>query len=381
MNDVDTRARVAASGLRRAVDHFEAVGTVAERSSPSRRRLVIAAAGLVAAALVVAGVVAWRADTSSIRTVDHPPPRGITSVDVGGEPIAITVDPHGVFVANGTNEVVRLDRRTGRLATRVATDQPVDHVAAGPSLGVWGFNTNPGFRGDAPGYLTRVLLSGRPPTTVRLPARADEVALGDGHVWIIDAAGDLTARDPRTLKITYQTNFGRFTQGSSLALADNRVWLATSTTLFRLPARVPHRSRPQQAASLLRSGYRFKAIATDGHSLWDSVCVDTIVFVCSLERRDAATGKLQRRFNDHPLWNQVGDATLVESNGAIWAMEGNGSLLRTTKDGGVKRVLNLPAPLRASADPWIGNRAFAVGAGALWYSVPEQGRVYRIPLR
>lgn len=385
MNDLDTRARAAASGLRRAVDEFQPTDTVPGRSRPRHRGLVIAAAGLVAGTLIVAGVLAWRSDTSSIRTVDHPPPTRIVSAQVGGAPIAITVDGRGVFVANETNEVVRLDRHRGRIAARVRTEQAVSQVATDPQLGIWAFGGAGPF--DRTGDLTFLGPSTeRPPATVQLEDGAVALAFTPDRVWFADHAGVLYRLDPRTLKVDSVASVPGNALDRSLVVAGGRLWLASANTLYPFDPDHPSLRMPDVPPVSDRFG-GFEALASDGRWLWASVCADpghnfsrTFSRGCVLERRDAKTGELLQRFTEQPLaTNNGGDGAIVSSDGAVWAVNAEGSLIRTTPSGGVERVLSIPMRLR-SADRNSQFRYFGVGAGALWYSVPEQGRVYRIPL-
>ncbi len=396
MNDIDTRARAAASGLRRAVDDFTI--TTSPRPEPrGRRPLILALAGLVAITLVVGGVIAVRDKRSGAPSVLRPG-GPISSANVGGYPYSIAVDPRGVFVANQQAEVIRLDRRTGAIATRVPTERRTYQVVTDPEHGIWGFGGGDG--ADTTGDLVFLAPSTvRPPTTVHLEHGASAVAFTAGRVWVLDVAGNLSARDLDTLQVTSQINVPGAENGGWLAVGGGRLWVLTPTVLYRFdPSDIDVPLRPGEARGLRTSAFalvrltgdeRFRSVAVEGRWLWDSVCTDQIGNRCFLERRDLKTGALEKRFTGHLLAPSYGGSTgaaggIVGAGDVAWAIEADGpSLIRTTSDGNVERVLTIPAALRTAADPQYPNfqfRYFTVGAGALWYSVPEDGRIYRIPL-
>jgi hypothetical protein len=392
MNDLDFRAHSAAAGLRHAVDQFEPITVT---SAPARRyrgsRVVIALIALIVVASVGAVVVAaLRDDPSTVRTVDDPP---VTATAfVGGYPIAITVDERGVFVTNQQPEVVRLDRSTGAIETRVPTDPNVVGVATDPELGIWAWGGGDG--ADGTGDLVFLgPATDRPPTTLHLEDGVLSLVLAAGRVWTVDTAGDLIARDPLTLDVTLQTNVAFAEDGHTLAATDERIWVATRTSLYAIDPTDPGpsgfgvnpgplRGAPPPIVELTGTE-SWRSLASDGRLLWDSVCTDEVGERCFLERRDPETGALLERDSRALATRYSGSgpgAGIHSADGAVWAIAADGpSLLRSTPSGRLERVMTIPPRLRSdgTVDEF---RYFGVGAGALWYSVPEAGEVYRIPL-
>ncbi|MGZ4688894.1 MAG: hypothetical protein ACXWAY_04635 [Acidimicrobiia bacterium] len=386
MIDLDTRARAAASGLRHAVDDFAAVDTHARPEPRGRRPFVIALVALVVVAIVVAGVVALRDDTSGVRTVDQVPSGPLVGTDVGGHAYSIAVDPRGVFVANQGTEVIRLDRQTGAIATRVPTERRTYQVVTDPKLGIWAFGGGDG--ADSTGDLVFLGPSTlRPPTTIHLDHGASALALTAGRVWVLDSAGNLSARDPRTMEVTFQAAVFGTDNGGWLTVVDGHLWIATSKVLYEYDPG-SHAVGPIDFSSVTVGGdASFTAVASDGHWLWDSSCTDALRRDCFLERRDPKTGALLASVRNQPLAELYGGPTgaapgIVGADGSVWAIAADGpSLIRTTRAGGVERVMTIPAQLRSDGSSQS-FRYFTVGAGALWYSVPGVGKdlVYRIPL-
>ena len=384
MTDLEVRARAAASGLRDAVHRFEPAAAPARPTRRRRNPLVMAGAGLVAIALVTTVVLVWRSDGEGVHTLRSGPGNGITSTRVGGYPIAITVNRQGAFVVNQQPEVVRLDRATGAIAARVPTERMVIGVATDPTLGIWAFGGSDG--GDSTGDLVFLGPSTvRPPTTLPVEDGVSALALAAGRVWTMDTAGNLLARDPRTLQVTFQTTIPDTENGTSITATPGALWVATRTSLYRFDLAQSDRSTSLRPASIQLTGSeRFQSFASDGRWLWDSVCTDHAGEQCFLERRSRQTGRLLTR-DDHRLANRYGaggsPATGIQAaDGSVWAIGADGpTLLRTTPSGTVARILPIPQNLRTDATDgeW---RYFGVGAGALWYSVPKHGVIYRIPL-
>jgi hypothetical protein len=394
MNDLDVRAHSAAAGLRHAVDQFE---PITDTSAPVRRyrgsRVVLALLALVLVSAVGAVLAAWlRDDDTSVRTVDEPPVTATTSTFVGGYPIAITVDDRGAFVTNQQEEVVRLDRTTGAIAARVPTERRIYGVATDPELGIWAWGGGDG--ADGTGDLVFLgPATDRPPTTLHLEDGVLSLVLAAGRVWTVDTGGNLIARDPRTLQVILQTNVPSAEDGHTLAADDERLWVATHTSLYAFDPTDPGPSGfgvnpgPLRGASPpiveLTGTESFRSLASDGRWLWDSVCTDEQSERCFLERRDPETGALVERDNRALATRYSGSgigAGIHAADGSVWAIAADGpSLLRTTPSGRVERVMTIPPRLRSdgTVDEF---RYFGIGAGALWYSVPEAGEIYRIPL-
>lgn len=385
MIDLDTRARGAATGLWRAVDDFALVPMDARPSSRWRRTLAISLAGLLVLAAVVVAVRAAREDTG-VRTVDHEPSRPLVGTEVGGYASSMAVNAHGVIIANQTAEVINLDRETGAIATRVPTERRTDEVVSDPKLGIWAFGGGDG--GDSTGDLVFLGPSTiRPPATIHLDHAATAVALFADRVWVLDFAGILSARDPRTLAVTFQTPMPEAEYDGSFTVADGHLWIGTAKVLYEYDPGTTGPGPVDFTSVTVGGDARFTAVASDGRWLWDSVCTDIARHRCVLERRDPKDGTLLDQLQDHPLAKVYGGPTgaapgIVGADGSVWAIAADGpSLIRTTPSGGVERVMTIPPELRSDGSA-MNRRFFTVGAGALWFSVPgvRQDQVYRLPL-
>lgn len=373
MMDLDTRARTAGSGLRRAADRF-ALPEPTPTRAPRRRGTIAFVAALTVAAVLAIAWIATRGDTTRVDTVTTRPTTGITSTQVGGYPIHITVDRLGAWVDTQQNEAVRLDPRTGSPVARVPTASPVRRTFTDPELGVWILGGGDGGAGLAGGDIMFLgPWTDRPPFTMHLANPPTGIAFARGTVWVADSGAHLRRVDPSTDRTLVEIATGADDAApGQLVFAGGRLWLHDTDRLLAFdPARGAPVALPASPVGNIRS------IATDGRWLWLSMCTRA----CVLERHDPRTGALLQRYAEQPLAkNDGGEGTIVAANGAVWAIAAKGpTLIRATPDGKVRSVMRIPTKLR-STDRLEQFRYFGVGAGALWYSVPERGLVYRIPL-
>jgi hypothetical protein len=117
--------------------------------------------------------------------------------------------------------------------------------------------------------------------------RAFQIPLLAGRVWVLDSAGNLTARDPKTLEVTFRAAVPGTENGGWLTAADGHLWIATSKVLYEYDPGTTSVGETDFTSVTVGGDASFTAVASDGRWLWDSVCTDIGRRHCVLERRDA----------------------------------------------------------------------------------------------
>jgi streptogramin lyase len=157
-----------------------------------RRGLVPLLIGALVVAALVAVVVAVAGGGSSRSSSSAAGPNGAPTLDIGGQPAALSVGPTGNLWASlsGAGEIVRVGAATER-ARRFAVGGHPGAIAAARD-GLW-------VAGSAAGSLARFnLRTGRPELTAHLAAVPSLIAVDpeDETVWAIDAHGAATHVSP-----------------------------------------------------------------------------------------------------------------------------------------------------------------------------------------
>lgn len=354
MIDLDTRARAAASGLRRAADRFALPEPTPSRAPRSGRVIVVVAALIFVGVLAIAWV-STRA-TTRVQTVTTRPTR-IVGTKVGGSPIAIAIDKRGAFVATQRKEVVRLDLRTGAELARIPTGREIHGVVSDPRLGVWAFGGGDG--ADQTGVVVALDRSTnrRRLEIPLLDGAPTGIAFARGAVWVAQRNAHLRKLDPGTGRTLLEIATGANDSApGQLLSARGRLWLNDSPRVLGFDPENPT-ARPARL-----EGGNIEKVAWDGTSLLTRECGETCYVVGRTRTRETR------------YYEAFGD--LATADGVAWVISPNQSRIQQLDD---QRVgVDIPR----DPQPRLGDqpRYLTVGGSAAWYAVPERGRVYRIPL-
>ena len=152
-----------------------------------------------------------------------------TDFDLGrGHSIdAIAVGAGSIWIASSADDtVLRVDPRSGRLATRPIRLGTATGVRAGPAAIAYG----EGSVWVAAALASRVIRidpsSGRAVASIPVPARPTGIAVGAGAVWVLSAAGSVTRIDPEHDRVDARIPVGR--QATAIAAGADRVWVTVA---------------------------------------------------------------------------------------------------------------------------------------------------------
>lgn len=263
-------------------------------------------------------------------------------VRVGTDPVAVAVGVDGVWVANaGDGTVSRLDPATGKLERNIGIGaDDLSDIAVGFGS-VWVADGNGGavtrIDPSLNGIQATIAPAGRPTLA---PSAVYFVAVGSGYVWA--TRGDQLLRiDPKTNRVdkrlSVDTPTGLTTGGGS-------VWVTTqSEQVWRIDPRTVKRT------DFLTLSDAISEPVYEGGSLW-------ISYQGEIEEIDPVS------FGTGAVLRVAGGPTSTAAGeGALWAVNTRGSLLRFAPDKGAA----------ATASLHIGRHAtgIAVGSGAVWAAV------------
>jgi DNA-binding beta-propeller fold protein YncE len=210
--------------------------------------------------LAFAGGSLWVANAGQRQVARVEPDADPTTIPVGASPNAMVAAQDAVWVVaqtqSGGGLLARIDSGGNRVDRRIPLPYPPTGLAVTPDgRTVWLAATK-----------DRTLRSfdtgtGNPGERVKLGLVPDQVAVGDGAVWVTSSRGDAVLRiDPATSKAK-EIRVGNGPSG--IAFGADRVWVANSQdgTVSTID--------PQTGeVGTLRLGFRPVAVAVDQRAVW-----------------------------------------------------------------------------------------------------------------
>jgi hypothetical protein len=286
------------------------------------RRLVLLGAGLVAAAVAIAVLVATFgsegaivAPANSIATIDPASEKVVAAVPVGNAPSAVTASDDWVWVINsndGAGTISRLDARTKRVVSTFSVrGTPIDLLAAAGSLWV----------GTSGGRVIQIEPStDTPVSSWRLPNA------GRSSPFVVDTGAGFLAHDHDT------------------------IYAASSRAISRID---PNSSRLEPGRSAVWGHFAYGF-----HSLWTSGGNPGLFrLVPATLRRQA---KVELPFSPPDVAVGLGSVWLPDDDGRrVWEIDPSRNVVQATYETGGRTL------------------AVAIGAGAVWAG-SDDGSVLRI---
>ena len=297
-------------------------------STPSRRWLVLAAVGVVAAVAGLLAFVLTRGDSSpaavpagpnTIGVIDPGSNRVVASIPVGRHPVGIAYRGGAVWVANTESRTVsRIDPRTHEVTTIGIGRPPTDIVFAGTN--VWTGNGSDGTLSEISPVLSQLVGS-----HMQLPGRhslvrnnVDALASGAGSLWAAMSKGTILRINPHTRRIVARINAG----AAAIAYGASALWALTHEGHL---LRIEPRSNRASGDRALGVGYSV-ALASAG----------TQVFAAFQPTFSASgSGVVERIDGDSmtPVWSSTplsSPVALVAADRTVWVTNHH--------DGGVYRL-------------------------------------------
>jgi streptogramin lyase len=211
-----------------------------------------------------------RVDPRTNRVVDRIPVDSPTGLDFGFGSVWVTSPTFGTLS--------RIDPRTGEVVAKIDVDRGAVEVAVDESSGaVWVAGLSSWKPKPENNKLSRV----DPETNrvvaeipIRADARdggADNVAVGEGAVWVLSVDGRLLKVDPETNEVAGMVSVGYFAWDSPLVVYGDGVWTMVQTNTIRL-VRADPSTMDVVAYEDLKPFYSIApgALAAGGGYLWFS---------------------------------------------------------------------------------------------------------------
>jgi YVTN family beta-propeller protein len=209
--------------------------------------------------LAFAGGSLWVANAGQRQVARVEPDADPTTIPVGASPNAMVAAQDAVWVGaqtqSGGGLLARIDSGGNRIDRRIPLPYPPTGLAVTPDgRTVWLAAKDRTLRSFDTG-------TGNPGEPVKLGLVPDQVAVGDGAVWVTSSRGDAVLRiDPATSKAK-EIRVGNGPSG--IAFGADRVWVANSQdgTVSTID--------PQTGeVGTLRLGFRPVAVAVDQRAVW-----------------------------------------------------------------------------------------------------------------
>jgi YVTN family beta-propeller protein len=360
---VGERAATAAAGafeLQRRNGAYVLVGALAPKRSPAqirRRRRLLAVAGALLAAALIATVVAFvtretpvSVPPNSVAIIDPITNKVVGFVSVGDEPAAIAVGKDALWVANqGDRTLSHVDSKRRTVEKTISLNETPTGVAVGAGA-VW----------VAHGLLETVsridpeynAVTGKIQTPAARSLFGDgAVAVGAGSVWAVYSDSTVSRIDPLSMRVISSTYAGNSPSAVTFDQDHMSLWVVNgaqgSVTRFNQPTYVTGRE--------ISIGRRPSGVAAGAGAVWVTATDDNTV-----TRIEPSTNT--------PTSIAVGRAPVGVAYGAgsVW--------VANSDDGTVSRID--PTTRKVVATIHVGNRplGIAVGAGAVWVTVQSAPR-------
>jgi hypothetical protein len=387
VNGIDQRGRRAALTLLQASERLAPVPGLGELHRRRRRRSLVrgalaAAAVVVAAALVGQAIPALRSPATTPATRAWP---GVPGLDrrvrdaVATGPACrcagdVAAGPAGVWVLRGSSGagrawLLRVDPQTDEVVAGIPVLPRVSYVRSGDDGTAWVVRLEPGPGDDellqvdpAAGSIVRAI----PLPAVETGGRVEAMLVAGGAVWIADSAGRLLRVDTTSGQVRTAFPPRRDHRIVGLAAAGGGIWVASRTGLQRLRPR-DGRVTLQVSDPALQQAFPADGLAAGAGALWvvggGGEASDQLVRVDPVRGWVLAGVELRRpgREGQRPAVVAADERTVAVRRGVgLFLVAGDGSRVRG--------YLELPGR----------DGGMAVGAGAVWATDPDRGRVLRI---
>jgi DNA-binding beta-propeller fold protein YncE len=210
--------------------------------------------------LAFAGGSLWVANAGQRQVARVEPDAAPTPIPVGASPNAMVAAQDAVWVAAQTQSGGGLLARIDPGANRVVHTVPLPHAPTGLAV------TPDGRTVWLAATKDRTLRSfdtgtGNPGEPLKLGLVPDQVAVGDGAVWVTSSRGDAVLRiDPATSKAK-EIRVGNGPSG--IAFGADRVWVVNSQD-----GTVSTIDPQSNEVGTLRLGFRPTAVAVDQRAVW-----------------------------------------------------------------------------------------------------------------
>ena len=325
------------------------------------------ALGIALAILLLAGCGGGDGASSTPTGATKLAPRAGVPIDVGGTPVAIAADGSGVWVADNSGAVLRLDPEQPESAPeRIPAGGGPSSIAIGEGA-VWVAG------GD--GSITRIEPADG--ETAKLGLHVTQpggIVAGEGSIWVTSSAANALVRiDPATMEpVGDPIDVGEFP--TDVAVGDGSVWVANTNdgTVTRVEAASGEADEPIEVAD-----GQVSALAVGEGGVWVTKSDDQFGDEVEVVRIDPGQG------------SPAGEPAAVDAGIPVRIAAGEGGVWTTLVGGsqpgneGKPGTVALVDPATGTADPNdlpVGERpsGIATGAGAVWVAGAGDGTVTRI---
>jgi len=396
VNGIDRRGRRSALALLQAAERLGPVPGLGELRRRRRRRSLVRG-GVAAAAVVVAAALVGQAMPALRSPVTRPPgpdisttpttrawpgvpgldPRVRDAVATGpacGCPGDVAAGSGGVWVLRDArggerDRLLRVDPGTDEVVAGIPVRESASYVRSGDDGTAWVVRLEPS-PGDeellqvdpAGGSIVRAI----PLPAIETGGRVEAMLVAGGAVWIADSAGRLLRVDTTSGQVRTALPSGRDRRIVGLAAAGGGIWVASRTGLQRLRPR-DGRVTLQVSDPALQRAIPADGLAAGAGALWvaggGGEASDRLVRVDPVSGWVVASLELRR-----PGLEGQRPAVVAADERTVVVRRGTGLFLVAGDGSRVRGYLELPGR----------DGGVAVGAGAVWATDPDRGRLLRI---
>ena len=340
-----------------ALGEVRPVKAVRRRSSPNRRRwllavlVVLALLGISAAAIATfafggGGKTALEGiDPDHLGIIDPQSNTIVGEIAVGTRPAAVVVGHGSVWVANAEDgTVMRIDPRTRKIVKTIGIGAPSSSLAISRDA-VWVGNGSAGTvsRIDPASNAVVATIDLRGPDEL-VPNAVQSIAAGEGGVWVAVGSRTIVKVDPATSRVSAHVDVGAPPQ--AVAVGEGAVWATTGAERL---VRIEPGSNSVTAEAPI--GFPV-AIAAGLGSVW---VIGGSIFVFDPQSVSLATTIAS---GDEPI-------AITTGLGSVWSVDQAGGAVYRIDPGDIAH----PKIIKTGNAP----TDVAVGAGSVWVCAQASG--------